>query len=131
MLVGRNNSKHYIEAFLPLVKEDMAAAGIYNPIFMQDNSSTHNSYATQGWLDDEGWQIADHPACSPDLNPIEYAWRFLKKILHERFPDLASCTDGPVAVKKRVAECLREAWKEVPSSLLDSLTRLMLCCCCN
>ena len=102
----------------------MAAAGISNPIFMQDNSSIHNSYLTRGWLEEEGWEVADHPACSPDLNPIEHVWRFLKKILHERFPDLASCPGGPAAVKK-IADCLQEAWKEIPSSLPDSLTGSM------
>ncbi|RPB20933.1 hypothetical protein L211DRAFT_841251 [Terfezia boudieri ATCC MYA-4762] len=47
---------------LPLVKEDMAAAGISTPVFMQDNSPIHNSYYSLGWLQDEGWKVADHPA---------------------------------------------------------------------
>jgi len=31
----------------------------------------------------------------------------------------------PAAVKKRIVECPEEAWKEIPTSLLDSLTRSM------
>ncbi|RPB29645.1 hypothetical protein L211DRAFT_832355, partial [Terfezia boudieri ATCC MYA-4762] len=73
LLVEHNNSERYVEiseVYLPLVKEDMAEAGISTPVFMQDNSPIHNSYYSLGWLQDEGWKVADHPACSPDLNPI-------------------------------------------------------------
>ena len=92
---------------------------------MQDNSPIHNSYRALIWLQEAGWEVAGHPACSPDLNPIEHVWRYLKKILHEKFPNLASFSGGPAAVKKRIAEYLEEAWKEIPTSLLDSLTRSM------
>ncbi|RPB26573.1 hypothetical protein L211DRAFT_866446 [Terfezia boudieri ATCC MYA-4762] len=53
LLVGHNNSERYVEileVYLPLVKEDMAAAGTSTPVFMQDNSPIHNSYYSLGWL---------------------------------------------------------------------------------
>ena len=62
---------------------------------------------------------------SPDLNPIEHVWRYLKRILHQKFPNLADLPGGPAAVKKRATEWLAEAWKEIPTSLLDSLSRSM------
>ena len=107
------------------VKEDMEAAGISNPVFMQDNSSVHDSYRALIWLQEAGWEVADHPAYSPGLNPIEHVWHYLKRILHQKSPNLGSFPSGAAAVKKRVAECLAEAWKEIPTSLLDSLSRYM------
>ena len=114
-----------LEEFLPQVKEDMEAAGISNPVFMQDSSSVHDSYRALIWLQEAGWEVADHPACSPDLNPIEHVWHYLKRILHQKFPNLGSFPGGAAAVKKGVAGCLAEAWKEIPTSLLDSLSRYM------
>ena len=128
LLVGRNNSECYIEileAYLPLVQEDMAAAGINTPIFMQDNSSIHSSHLTSAWLKENGWKVADNPPCSPDLNPIKHVWQYLKAILHHKFPDLSTCLGGPASVKKRLADYLLEAWKDIPSTLLDSLTKSM------
>ena len=105
-----------LEEFLPQVKEGMEAAGISNLIFMQDNSSVHNSYRAVIWLQEAGWEAA---ACSPDLNPIEHVWHSVK------FPNLGSFPGGAAAFKKRIAGCLAEAWKEIPTSLLDSLSRSM------
>ena len=36
----------------------MEAAGISNPVFMQDNSSIHNSYRALIWLQEAGWEVA-------------------------------------------------------------------------
>ena len=41
---------------------------------------------------------------SPDFDPIEHIWRYLKNILHQRFSD-ASAPGGP-AVKMRIDEYL-------------------------
>ena len=50
---------------------------------------------------------------------------YLKRLLHQKSPNIASLPGGPVAVKKRIAESLAEAWKEIPTSLLDSLSKSM------
>jgi len=101
MVERRNNAERYVEILgESQVKADMEAAGVSNPVFMQDNSPIHNSYHALIWLQEAGWEVADHPACSPNLNPIEHVWRYLKKILHEKFPNLASFSGGQQLLKK-------------------------------
>ena len=89
-----------LEEYLPQVKADMKAAGVSNPVFMQDNSPIHNSYRALIGLQEAGWEVADHPACPPDLNSIEHVWHYLK-----RFCIKPSIPDGPASVKKRIAKC--------------------------
>jgi len=103
--VSRNNSEQDIglhEAPLPLLKGDMAAAGISNPIFMPDHSPIHNSYLTGGWLERDGWEVG-----SRSSNLLSGSGPYLNMagilIFHEKFPD---CPDGPATtVEKRLAEC--------------------------
>jgi len=103
MIEGRNHAELYVEIlekYLPQVKTDMKAAKVSNLVFMQDNSSIYNSYHALIGLQEAGWEVEDHSACSLDLNPIGHVWHYLKKILHEKFPKLASFSGGLAAVKK-------------------------------
>ena len=112
MIEGGNNVERYVEileGYWPQLKADMGAAGVSNLVFMEDNSPIYNSYRALIWLQEAGWEVADHPACSPDLNPIEYVWRYRKKILHEKFPNVASFLVSQPQLKKRIAECLEKA----------------------
>jgi len=61
--------------------------------------------------------LLDHPACSPDLNPIENVWGWMV---------------GEVYNNKRqfqTVDALREAilttWSNVPTSLMETLTSSM------
>ena len=43
-------------------------------IFQQDNAAIHNASITKQYLLEHKIRLLDHPACSPDLIPIEYLW---------------------------------------------------------
>ena len=45
--------------------------GINNPIILQDNASPHTNVRTQAYLFEQGWDLLNHPAYSPDLNPCD------------------------------------------------------------
>ena len=40
-------------------------------IFQQDNAAIHNASITKKYLLEQKIRLLDHPACSPDLSPIE------------------------------------------------------------
>ena len=54
---------------------------IYKPldIYQMDNTPIHMSKLVKQWLETHGVWTLDFPPYSPDLNPIEYLWRALKR----------------------------------------------------
>ena len=109
---GRNNSERYIEILthvLPDVRLELSETlKINNPVFMHDNSLVHTSKVVREWFKDNDWEVADHPACSPDLNPIEHIWAWMKRQLHKRFPHLMNMPGGPALVKEALADVTRD-----------------------
>lgn len=47
--------------------------------FQQDGASCHTSRATMGYLERKNWRVLDWVAQSPDMNPIEWVWKDMKK----------------------------------------------------
>ena len=59
---------------------------------MQDNAPVHIARLVQDWLREwtsqNGVELMDWPAMSPDLNPIENVWALLKENIIQLHPDL-------------------------------------------
>lgn len=84
-------------------------------IWMQDNAPVHKARIVQQYL--QGVTQLPWPAVSPDLNPIEKMWDFLRTRVAKRIPRPVTLDDLRVA--------LAHEWDSIPMYYVHNLIRSM------
>lgn len=78
---------------------------------MQDNARPHTATHTQDFLIENDIRAIDHPPYSPDLNPIELVWAYLKKkVMCKVYKN----TD-------EVLDKIAEEWEKIPLKMVNNL----------
>ena len=88
-------------------------------IFQHDNDPKHTSKLVKEFLQNEGIKVLSWPAQSPDLNPIENCWNYLKR-------KLGSYETSPSGVLE-LWERIEVEWEKIPvnfcKELVDSMPK--------
>jgi transposase len=86
-------------------------------ILMQDSAPGHAAQETLDDLEERGILVIGWPAYSPDLNPIETVWNWMK--------DWIQNYRGEISGYDAIREALNSAWDALPEDFLEKLIQEM------
>lgn len=84
---------------------------------MHDNARPHTANRVREFLQDRNVDVLPHPARSPDMNPIEHVWDYLKRMIRDREVRPATLRDLRTSVG--------EEWDRMPQDYVNNLIRGM------
>jgi len=96
---------------------EMHSMDIQGSIFQQDNDSKHMSKYTREYLFSVSMRLLNWPSCSPDMNPIEHVWAYLKRAIF-----LEPARPQSIADLKALIVRL---WYSIPLEYIQGLYRSM------
>lgn len=86
-------------------------------IFQHDNDPKHTSKMATKWLEMHGYRVLTWPAQSPDLNPIEHLWKYIKDRLGEY--------RKPACSMHELWERVEREWEKIPRDYVQKLIESM------
>ena len=86
---------------------------------MQDGAPGHRAAGTREDLENRKIEVIQWPPFSPDLNPIESCWNWMKDYIEDKY----GLEEKPTYT--RLKSYVEEAWQELPESYLKDLINQM------
>lgn len=84
-------------------------------VLQEDNDPKHRSKLCSEWKEKNNITTMAWPAMSPDANPIENVWSYIKMKLRGR----------PVFTEKQLRYQIRKIWRSLPSEYAENLVKSM------
>uniref|UniRef100_A0A1B0DQ35 Tc1-like transposase DDE domain-containing protein n=1 Tax=Phlebotomus papatasi TaxID=29031 RepID=A0A1B0DQ35_PHLPP len=117
-IVGRMNAEAYVNIldnnFIPTLDSFMLDCS--DIIFQQDNNPKCTSRLAKSWFDENSIEVLEWPAQSPDLNPIEHLWSYLKR-------KLLSYETTPESIHE-LWKRIRDEWYRIPLIVCKKLVEM-------
>lgn len=113
---GSVNATSYCERVVPLVDDWIRLHPGHR--FMQDTALAYHSKLTAADFNERGVEDSSWPPYSPDLNPIETVWNWMKNWIQDNYSQEHMSYD----MLRRV---VRESWEAVPGWYLNDLVASM------
>lgn len=108
------NTEFYLETLEKHLKPVMTGTTL---IFQHDNAPIHKAKKIQQWLKTQNFETIVWPASSPDMNPIEHIWAYMKYNVSKRFP-------GTYFVDQ-LKKYLTIIWQEINDDFVESYFQSM------
>ncbi|KRH92703.1 putative transposable element [Pseudoloma neurophilia] len=114
-ITGNVNSGKYINILANNLFQSADLMNLDEFIFQQDGASVHAGKVVERWFEKKGVSVLEWPSQSPDLNPIEHLWTYIKReVAKKKFETLND-----------LQACIISVWEKVPKELCEKLVMSM------
>jgi transposase len=112
------------QSYIETLEEGLKPHWRSSQLFMHDNAPIHKARATRDWLQRNQVRTVNWPPYSPDLNPIEHLWWYLKKRMYYFYPQYNNYSKAEEEWGG-FCEALRECWRRIPGAMIKRLISSM------
>ena len=115
VFLDRNvTAQHYGELLqqhlMPFINSKFG--GTQNCILQDDNATPHRAAAVTQLKQELGLQTLRWPSRSPDMNPIEHVWSYMKRMIHR---------ENPPTNLRQLRERMIDIWSHIPQDIIRRL----------